>query len=196
MSTLTINLLPWREVRRLKKKKQAYFVFSVLLFAFWILLLSERYALLEIKETEEQDYCQLNNNLKNIEKFFQNKERTDQLKLQEEVILNKLNKKVFDNKRVIFLLDKIAKIIPKDVSLEKIEKQNNKILLTGHASSEEGILAFLKAIKEEENRIQILEIKKTDIKKHASQNEFKFNIPIKHLTLIDDEKLSKQEIQK
>lgn len=143
---IQINLLPWREQLRQDKKllflKRALFALGLtLLFLiilhFYHLSLIHNQQFLDNYLQSEIDQNQLLLNQLNSQKVEKNS-----LEAQLHFIANIYEK----NYKVVRLLNELIKLIPNNISIEKINRKDNKITFAGRASSDAEITQFIQRL--------------------------------------------------
>jgi type IV pilus assembly protein PilN len=172
-----INLLPWRELRREREKKQfTTYLFVGMISAAIVVFLINSYAKQLI---DNQTYS--NNQLQ---------EEIDQLKKQISEIaeLKKLRQALIARMTIVQnlqatrsltvrLFDELVKILPDGVFLTNVERVSNKVTLLGYSESNSNISQLMRNI--ETNRWiqnpELTEIKKSKDAQTSVENEFKLS---------------------
>lgn len=176
-----INLLPWREARREKEKKQflAYFA-AGLIGAALVVFLMNLYSnhLIEAQSARnqllEQEISWLKSQIKEIE---------DLKKLRQALIARMIVIRDLQATRteIVRLFDELVKIMPDGVYLTSIERTGDKITMLGYAESNSNISQLMRSI--ENNRWVeqplLTEIKRTKEEAPKVENEFKLSFVLR-----------------
>lgn len=143
---MQINLLPWREHERQVKQ----IGFGILMAAFvvaalaLVILVHIYFKALILSQKNSNTYLQTELQMaqNNFTDLKQKKE--DQMKLIEHLhFLINLRKKSY---AAIALLDTVAKTTPSSILLDKIERINNSVTITGVAQTDSEVTVFMKNI--------------------------------------------------
>ena len=176
-----INLLPWREAKREREKKQ--FVTHVafgLLVAMGVVILLNFYAknLIDSQTHRNQvltdEITKLNGQIKEIAELK---------KLRKALIARMTIVKDLQAKRTLTvrLFDELVKIMPDGVYLTKIERKGDKITLFGYAESNTNVSQLMRKIETNEwiQNPELTEIKKTKEDRPQVENEFKLSFNLR-----------------
>jgi type IV pilus assembly protein PilN len=172
-----INLLPWRELKREREKKQFTTVLLIgIVSAALVVFLINSYAKRLI---ENQTY---NNNLlqQEIDKYKKQIEEIKELKKLRQALIARMT--IVQNLQAtrsmtVRLFDELVKILPDGVYLTNVERVVNKVTLLGYAESNTNISQLMRNI--ESNRWiqnpELTEIKKSKEAQSSVENEFKLS---------------------
>lgn len=141
-----INLLPWREQARQKKRWRFLFILIgfVVLTLFMVMLLHIYYSVLISNHNSEIILIQSSLAKEEVTLADLNKENQDKTKIDLHVkFLIGLRKRSFDAVR---LLDELPRVIPEAVSLTHLVRENNNITLIGKAGSNLQVTLFMENI--------------------------------------------------
>lgn len=143
---IQINLLPWREQERSKKRLQFFTTLGIFIgITLFILVLVHLYLdYLISNQNKRINYLQTVLGEKQAEFFKLKDQQKKQNTIQTELtFLNGLRENSY---QAIRLLNELVKVVPPTITLEKITRTGNKITLIGNAQSELQITLFMKNI--------------------------------------------------
>jgi len=181
-----INLLPWRELKREKDKKQfstmlmvgAFIaIFVVVILNYYANILLDRQQALNQRLTDEVNL--FNNEIKQI----------SSLKTLRSALISRMN--IVQNLQAtrlltVHLLDELVHILPDGVYLTKVERLGASVNLYGYADSNTNISSLMRNIEANQwvQNPELTEIKKSDGETLRSNNEFKLSFILKSATLL------------
>ena len=181
-----INLLPWREQKREREKKQFItYLTTGAISAIAIVLIINYYAtyLVDMQEHRNQ---RLKDEITQLEKKI--KEISEIKKLRQALIarMNIVQNLQATRTLTVRLLDEIIRILPEGVYLYQIERVGDKVTLLGYAESNTNISKLMRSI---EGSVwikdpELTEIKKTTDNKLPDENEFKLGFILKSKTAL------------
>jgi type IV pilus assembly protein PilN len=181
-----INLLPWRELKREREKKQFITYLLVgLLAAIIIVFLIDYYAtsLIDMQTARNQ---RLKNEITQLD--FQIKEISDIKSLREALIARMIMVQNLQATRTLTvrLLDEIIKILPEGVYVYRIDRMGDKITLLGYAESNTNISQLMRSIEKSIwiQSPELTEIKKTVETTQFDENAFKLSFILKSKTML------------
>lgn len=173
-----INLLPWRELKREREKKQfTVYLFAALLFGVVIVFFINSYGQgLVNEQTQRNQLLQTEITLlqKQIKEILEIKSLRQALVARMTIVQNLLVTRGL----TVRLFDQMVKVMPDGLFLTKVERVINKISIFGYAQSNSDISVLMRFI---ENNVwikspELTEIKKTkDILIPGAGNEFKLS---------------------
>ncbi|WP_133127112.1 PilN domain-containing protein [Legionella nagasakiensis] len=173
-----INLLPWRELKREREKKQfTIYLFLALISAAAVVFLINIYAkqLIEHQSSRNQllenEITRLKQQIKEIEEIKAIREAL----IARMIIIQNLQA---TRSLTVRLFDELIKIMPDGVFLTYVERKEDKITILGYAESNSNISQLMRNI-ENNNWIKepyLTEIKKTQEESSSRvENEFKLS---------------------
>ncbi len=176
----TINLLPWRELKREHEKKQfTVYLAMALGAAAVVVFLFNSYAT-HLVDSQTHRNQQLENEIAKLDK--QIKQIADLKKVRQALIARMGIVQDLQATRILTvrLFDELIKIIPDGLYLTKLERSGNKITLYGYAESNSNISQLMRKIQSDQwvQDPELTEIKKTTETKEITpqnQNEFKLS---------------------
>ncbi|KTD22426.1 PilN domain-containing protein [Legionella londiniensis] len=178
-----INLLPWRELRREREKKEFnLYLFLGLITAALIVFLINFYAnqLIENQmhrnQLLENEIARLDKQIKEIEGI----KALRQALIARMTIIQNLQATRSLTPR---LFDELVKIIPNGVYLTKVERKEDTITLLGYAESNSNISQLMRNIERNQwiQNPDLTEIKKTKEAERQVENEFKLSFNLREV---------------
>lgn len=175
-----INLLPWREARREKEKKDfTLYLAAGLLFAIIIVFLINMHAV-SLVEAQTQRNQLLKTEIKQIEKKIK---AIEALKKLREALIARMT--IIQNLQAtrtltVRLFDELIKIMPDGVHLTKVEREGNKITLLGYVESNSNISLLMRNIEVNHwiTMPELTEIKKAKDASSSVDNTFKLSFTL------------------
>ncbi|MCP0914486.1 MULTISPECIES: PilN domain-containing protein [Legionella] len=181
-----INLLPWRELKREREKKEfGIFVFIGLTSAVLIIFLINFYAKQLVEQQSRRNEI-LQTEITRLEK--QIKEIADIKKLRQALIARMRIVQNLQGTRslTVRLFDELIKIMPDGVFLTHVERSGDKVTLLGYAESNTNISQLMRNIENNQwiQNPELTEIKKTKEETPSSnvENEFKLSFILRPAT--------------
>ena len=170
----TINLLPWRELKREHEKKQfTIFLAFGLVAAAVVVFFINSYATNRVDNQISRNQ-RLENEITQLEKKI--KEIAEIKKLRQALIARMGIVQNLQATRILMarLFDELVNITPDGVYLTKFERAGNKITLTGYAESNSNISQLMRKIMSNQwiQNPELTEIKRTKETKKSVDNEF------------------------
>ncbi|ETO93579.1 PilN domain-containing protein [Legionella oakridgensis] len=172
-----INLLPWRELKREREKKQfTTYLFFGLGSAVVVVFLINMYAK-QLIENQSSRNQQLQNEITTLEKQIKEIEEIKNVRqalIARMVIIQNLQA---TRSLTVRLFDELVKIMPDGVFLTSVERQGDKIILLGYAESNSNISQLMRQIEHNKwiKEPDLTEIKKTKESSSGVENEFKLS---------------------
>lgn len=175
-----INLLPWRELKREREKKEFIIYFIVgLVGAIILTFLINAYAnhLVTYQTSQNQilqdEISRLDRQLKEIKEV---KKLREALIARMMVVQNLLSTRVM----TIRLFDEIIQILPDGIYLTEIDRVGNVVTILGSSDSNSDISLLMKNIQGSEwiKNPTLTDIKRADEKNPQSVNEFKLSFTL------------------
>jgi type IV pilus assembly protein PilN len=141
-----INLLPWREQARQEKKIQFLITLGLCVgFSIFIIILIHIY-LNSLVNNENSRIAFLQTELGNKQAEFRvlkNKQlKQDEIEANLKFLVTLRNKSF----QSVNLMNELIKLVPQTITLEKLTRENNKIIIVGKTQSEVQITLFMKNI--------------------------------------------------
>lgn len=158
-----INLLPWREARREREKKQFSIYFALgMAAALAVVFLMYSYSnyLIENQTTRNQILEEEINKLKSQIKSIEDLKKVRQALIARMTVVRNLQA---TRSLTVRMFDELIKIMPDGVFLTNVERNGDKIILLGYAESNSNISQLMRNIESNpwiENP-ELTEIKKT-----------------------------------
>lgn len=172
-----INLLPWRTIRKNQNKKKFLIITILILIVIGCVLLLINNYMNQLIDNR----LSYNHRLKKEISIYDNKiNRIKQLKKDKEKLISNIYFIKYLQKSCFFsayLLKKIAKMLPSDIYLKKIQKINNKIIIFGFSKSTNSISLLMHKIENNKwiKLAAVDEIKKNNLK---GVNGFKLSFTV------------------
>lgn len=172
-----INLLPWREAKREREKKEfAIFAGIGLGIALVLVFLINMYAnnLIEYQTQRnrllEEEITRLTRQIKEIKEL---KKVRSALIARMNIVKNLLASRVLTPR----LLDELVKIMPNGIYLTEVKRENNKVTLTGYSESNSMISRLMRNIEGTKwfQSPKLSEIKKSKEKQTQSEKTFQLS---------------------
>lgn len=181
-----INLLPWREQKREREKKAFIAYLSGAAISAIVIVFIINYYATSLVSRQEHRNQRLQDEITQLESKI--KEISEIKKIREALIarMNIVQDLLATRTLTVRLLDEMIKILPEGVYLYQVERVGDKVTLLGYAESNTNISELMRNI-EGSVFIQaplLTEIKKTDEKKSADENEFKLSFILKSKTAL------------
>ncbi|MFY7697914.1 MAG: PilN domain-containing protein [Legionella sp.] len=175
-----INLLPWRELKREREKKQFLSYLTIGAFiAAMIIFFMDLYAqhLIKIQQARnkllDEQITLLDRQVKSI---------ADIKKLRQELVARMQIIQNLQTRRglVVHLLDELVKIMPDDAYLVSIERIDSHVTVLGFAASNASISQIMRKIQNNPwiQDPQLSEIKKANDDNNNLENQFKLNFSL------------------
>lgn len=144
----TINLFPWRQLKREKNRKQliACILVAMILNVTLLVSLNHYWGRKIAQQTVRNQ--QLNLEIKGCKQHI---EKINALKKLRRNLLNKLMRSYQLNLTrtlLVRLFDELIKVIPDDAYVSRMERVDNKITLLGYANSYRGISTLMRNIEQ------------------------------------------------
>ncbi len=145
-----INLLPWRDELRKKRKQRSFVVlfasalFAVIIVFIWYMILKYeiRQQKIEMLHMNQQIHA-LDNKYLRVTKLQQEKQNLIERTKDIQTLQNK-------NKQNISLFNELAEIVPTGVYLTEFTKKGNEITLIGEARLHTDIVALVENVNQSE----------------------------------------------
>lgn len=164
-----INLLPWREERRVERQKQFYLAMgATFLLAALIFYLVMGYANSLISDQNQRntllqtEITKLDVKIKEIQDLEAQKKRL----LARMQVIQDLQE---SRPKVVKVFDSIARVVPEGIHLEKVVRTGNTITFSGTAESNARVSVFMRQLDENpeygESRLEV--IKRTSTSNNA-----------------------------
>jgi len=174
---ISINLLPWRDFQRDRRERHFYVIISgAALAAIALVIACALYLqVIIIKEHSVESWWQ-----GKLQKSESQQRELIEVTKQRQALLSHVKHIVQyqnDRYRIINLLNALPRIVPKKMNLIKITRSNDKIILSGVASSHRAVSQFVRALNKEDFNFkpQIDEIK-SPTEKGVEDHEINFRL--------------------
>ena len=181
-----INLLPWREQKREREKKNFITSLLVGVVGSIIIVFLINYYALYLVDLQTDRNQRLKNEITELEK--QIKEISDIRTLRQALIARMIIVQNLQATRTLTvrLLDEIIKIIPDGVYLYQIGRVGDKVTILGYAESNTNISQLMRSIEKSvwTQDPELTEIKKITDVKQSNENEFKLSFILKSKTML------------
>ncbi len=142
-----INFLPWREMLRQERRKRMIvavlsYVVIFLILAITLHIYYARKVSQQVRQNQltSQQLSVAKSEVSKLQKLIQ---RNDQIKARIETLTN-LD---YDRYFTVKLFNELAEITPKGISLAKIERKDNALILAGTANSNDAVAELVAAVK-------------------------------------------------
>jgi len=143
---IQINLLPWRQQARLAKKKRlisAAIVFAV--FTLFIILLCHLYISAHLNQAEEStNYLQAQINQEQIALNDMSNQEQERNTVKSQLYF--IKNLIIKNYRTVGLLNELIKVVPTNITINRIIRSGSSIAISGIANSDEDITLFIQAL--------------------------------------------------
>ncbi len=172
-----INLLPWRELKREREKKQftTYLLIGIISAAFVVFVINWYANRLIENQTYNNSLLQdeINTLKKQIEEIKELKKLRQALIARMTIVQNLQATRSM----TVRLFDELVKILPDGVYLTNVERAANKVTLLGYAESNTNISQLMRNIENNQwiENPELTEIKKTDEAPLNVENAFKLS---------------------
>lgn len=182
-----INLLPWREKKREREKKEFLFMaLSGIVFSAMVIFCVNYYAL-SLVENQRHRNQRLESEIIRLD--LQIKEIKDLKKLRSALIarMNIVRNLQATRKLTVHLLDEVISILPDGIYLYQMSRAGNKVTLLGHAESNANISELMRGIERSiwTERPELTEIKRTEKDSQRVENDFKLSFIMKNRTMLE-----------
>lgn len=175
-----INLLPWRETKREREKKQfTTMLFGALILAAGLVLLINYYAS-SLVDGQTRRNQRLQDEITTLDRQI---EEIKKLKEVREALISRMT--IVQNLQAtrtltVHLFDELVKVVPDGVYLTQVQRVGDNITVLGYSESNSNVSILMRNI-EKNPWIQspvLTEIKKADTK-NTTNNEFKLSFILK-----------------
>lgn len=175
-----INLLPWREARREKEKKEfnAYLALAVALAAF-IVFLMNLYANSMITEQTSRNAI-LENEIKLLDKQLVEIKKLKELRQALITRMTIVQNLQATRTLTVRMFDELIRVLPDGVFLTQIEREGNKITLYGYAEANSNISELMRQIENNQwiKKPELTEIKKAEESESIKDKTFKLSFTL------------------
>lgn len=176
----SINLLPWRELKREQEKKWFGTMLAIAALAAVLIVLLWNYYSRSLIEYQQQRNQILNEEIRHFDRQIQQIKRLKQLRqalISRMMIVENLQ---FSRILTVHLFDELIKIMPKGMTLTSLERNNQAITITGLADSNSSISELMRYVEKNPwvRNPQLTEIKKPNNEK-IKENEFKLHFVLR-----------------
>lgn len=178
----TINLIPWRELKKKKAQRRLFFMifFSLLLISFMMYGIKKHYEYVLHKQFERNRLIQ-----HELNQIKQQLLIVSKLKKKKDVLISRLRalqRWTVAGAAFLSLLEELLAITPKTITYQKISSREQHITLEGRAGKEEEIAALMYAVEHNPRFNQPLLDEIKDINTHSKQ----FKLRVQQKWKIDD----------
>lgn len=145
---MMINLLPWRDRLRERRKRQ-YFAVLVLSAGFGLLMVLVIHVLMMVKINSQNDANAFLE--QHIAELDQQVKEIKGLKDQKALLFARINIiKELQNTRpkIVHLFDSLVNVLPDSVYLTSVKREDQKVILVGRADSNTSVSKLMKNIEE------------------------------------------------
>lgn len=142
-----INLLPWREAARKQKKLKFYTLFITSVITTLLFLLIIKITMEKQIATKKTIRLHLDQEMVHLHKQLS---EVHNLKKRNDILLSKAKRMVqlqYSRSINILFWNEIVRVLPPEIYLTHIEKQESKIVIAGQSSTERDIMQLVKNIK-------------------------------------------------
>lgn len=181
-----INLLPWREQKREREKKEFITYLLIGLVSAVVIIFLINYYAIYLIDIQTQQHQRLKDEMAELDKQIikiRDIKKLRQVLIARMIIAHKLQATCA---LTVHLLDEIVKIIPNGVYLYQIKRVGDKATILGYAESNTNISQLMRSIEKNAwvETPELTEIKKiTDIKQ-AGASEFQLSFILKSKTML------------
>ena len=176
-----INLLPWREARRVQRQRQliGMLVAAALFGAGIVFLVYTEIAHRIEYQQERNDY--LRGEIARLKKAAEEMQELQKTKTRLVDRLNVIQKLQTVRPGMVRMLDELVRLVPQDIYLTGFKTANNQVTLNGIARSDEVISQFMRDIKNAadlfgEPALQIIETRNLN---NVQARVFELVVPLK-----------------
>lgn len=176
-----VNLLPWRDARREKEKKE-YITLAIMTATFSIIVLGLIYFYVS---SLASDQTALNNRLER-EILIMDKRiiEINKLKKLRTALISRMSiiQKLQETRPLtVHLVDEIIKVVPKGMYITKIERKGDTVVITGNVESNSSVSIFMRNIDEDHwiNHPNLSEIKTVEKQKGSTYKIFRLSFILK-----------------
>jgi len=172
-----INLLPWREHQRDVQQKQFFILLGAVLFATFIFIVLSHFMI--VNSTTKQKFR--NHYLKSeIQTLNQHITEIKDLKMQKNKLIARMQviQQLEANRhQIVRLFDEFVNVIPDGVYFYKINRTNEKMMISGKAESNTQISELMRKIERSAwLKKPVLDEIKSNLVQGAKTNEFKLKL--------------------
>ena len=175
-----INLLPWREARREKEKKEfnTYLALAAALAAFIVFLMNYYANSLVAEQTSrnqtlQNEITELDKQILEIKKL---KELRQALIARMTIVQNLQATRTL----TVRMFDELIRVLPDGVFLTQVEREGNKITLYGYAEANSNISQLMRQIENNKwiQQPELTEIKKAEESQSTKDKTFKLSFTL------------------
>lgn len=143
-----LNLLPWREIQREKKRK--LFIFSIATAAFVsLIILGISHIILAYKiKIQHKKNLVLNHKIESYAEKTSEIKKINQRNIRFQKRIQLINQLAVNRSSLILAYNQLARIIPDDVFLKKLTINERKIVLEGYSDSSLSVATLMRTIKQ------------------------------------------------
>lgn len=176
-----INLLPWRETRRVQRQRQLIgMLVAAALFGAGILFLVYTEIAHRIEYQQERNNY-LRGEIARLKKAAEEMQELQKTKTRLVERLNVIQKLQTVRPGMVRMLDELVRLVPQDIYLTGFKTANNQVTLNGIARSDEVISQFMRDIKNAtdlfgEPALQIIETRNVN---NVQARVFELIVPLK-----------------
>ncbi len=178
---MRINLLPWRETRRIQRQRQLIgMLVAAALFGAGILFLVYTEIAHRIEYQQERNNY-LRGEIARLKKAAEEMQELQKTKTRLVDRLNVIQKLQTVRPGMVRMLDELVRLVPQDIYLTGFKTANNQVTLNGIARSDEVISQFMRDIKNAtdlfgEPALQIIETRNVN---NVQARVFELVVPLK-----------------
>jgi type IV pilus assembly protein PilN len=175
----SINLLPWREEKR-EKKKRLFFIGIAIRGVSSLIIVIAIYIVLNNMISHQEARNQLIQT--EISRYERNIREIKRLKIVRASLITRMNiiQQLQENRpEIVHFFDELTKIIPKSIYLVSIIRTNDSIMLVGHSDTNSSVSALMHSIRKNfwVNQPVLEEVEEvTDKKNKKLYNQFRVKL--------------------
>jgi type IV pilus assembly protein PilN len=143
-----INLLPWREDLRKRKKKEFYAIVGGAAVLMVVIGLATHIFVAGMIDYQDSRNAYLKGEIKKVEAKIK---EINELESKKEQLISRMRiiERLQSNRpEVVHLFDELVRLVPEGMYLENIEQKGNNLTVKGQAQSNARVSAFMRALEE------------------------------------------------
>lgn len=141
-----INLLPWREELRERKKKEFFVILGVAALIGALVFMGGVYQVAKMEENQLARNKTLNDEIKILDEQIKEIETIEVLKQQLIVKKQTIEDLQANRSQIVKLFDQIVRTIPDGIRLTKIKQTGQQLTLSGIADSNAKVSAYMRQL--------------------------------------------------
>jgi type IV pilus assembly protein PilN len=147
---IRINLLPWREERRVKARQQFYVLLAVAAFLGAALVFAGKWYMDGEIEFQNDRNAHLQDAIDELDEQIAEIERLEQQRanlMARQEVIERLQR---SRAQMVYLFDELVNTIPDGVYLREIVQQGQRLTLNGRAQSDSRVAAYMRQLEASE----------------------------------------------